>query len=147
MSGARDEYLVVRAGARRVALPLASLVEVIETAACLTVPAREPALRGVMRVRGRLVPLVHLGAFLDGRPCPEAVGEAAVVVAVGERRLCLEVEEAAEVVRVEALPLAVDASLPWASGVARLPEGMVPLLDVPAVGARLMETGTVDEHR
>ena len=144
--GAAGEFLLVLSGTRRVALTLGDLVEVVETTSCRPVPAREPALRGVMAVRERLLPLVHLGALLDGRACPPALGEAAVVVAVGtaagSRRLCFEVDAAEAVVRAPLLPVPPEAALPWAAALARLPDGLVPLLDLPALGARLMETGS-----
>lgn len=140
-AGAR-EFLLVRSGRRRVGLPLEHLVEVLEAEACHPVPSREPAVRGVASVRGRLLPVLHLGALLDGAPCPPARGETCVVVAVGARRLCLEVDEAESVAREALLPVPSEAGMPWAAALARLPEGLVPLLDLPAVGARLIDTGS-----
>ncbi|HEU4698068.1 MAG TPA: chemotaxis protein CheW [Gemmatimonadales bacterium] len=140
--GSAREFLLVRAGRRRVGLPLEHLVEVLETGPCHPVPSREPAVRGVANVRGRLLPVLHLGALLDGGPCPPGQGEACVVVAVGGRRVCLEVDDAESVVREALLPVPPEAGMPWAAALARLPEGLVPLLDLPAVGARLIDTGT-----
>ena len=91
--------LLARAGARRVALPLEHLVEVIDPGAAVAVPGREPAFRGLANLRGRLVPLVHLGALLDGGSCPPAQSDAAVVISVDGRTLCLEVEAVEEVTR------------------------------------------------
>jgi chemotaxis signal transduction protein len=136
-----QEFLVVRAGPRRVGLALEHLVEVTETGPCHAVPSAEAALRGVTQVRGRLVPVLHLGALLDGRGCPSQVGETTIVVAVGARRLCLEVDEAETVAREALLPVPPEAGMPWAAALARRPEGLVPLLDLPAIGARLTETG------
>ncbi len=129
--------LVVRAGRRRVALPLEHLIEVVEPEAVLPVPGREPALRGLTRLRGRLLPLIHLGALLDGGPCPEAAGTAAVVIAVGGRRIGLEVEEVEDVLRQADPPVPAGEALPWAAGVARLSSGPIPVLDVAALGGRL----------
>jgi chemotaxis signal transduction protein len=119
--------LLAWAGARRVALPLEHLVEVVDPGPAVPVPAREPALRGLASLRGRLIPLVHLGALLDGGRCPVVPSDAAIVIAVGGRALCLEVE-----------------ALPWAVGVVRAPEGPVPILDVAAVGSRLLEGGPAE---
>ncbi|MBA3258166.1 MAG: chemotaxis protein CheW [Gemmatimonadales bacterium] len=132
-------YLLVRAGGRRVGLPLASVVEVLEPGPTYAVPALEPAVRGVTAVRGTLLPLVDLGALLAGRPCAAARGGAAVVVKVGGRQLCLEVDEAEEVLREGGLPVPAGTALPWAAGVARHPDGLVPLLDLTALGARITE--------
>jgi hypothetical protein len=43
------------------------------------------------------------------------------------------------VVRQPALPVPPGSTLPWAIGVARHPEGMVPLLDLGALSSRFME--------
>lgn len=133
--------LVVRAGRRRVALALEHLIEVVEPPAVLPVPSRQPALRGLVPLRGGLVPLIHLGALLEGEACPEAAGTAAVVVAVGGRRICLEVEEVEEVLRQADPPVPAGEALPWATGVTRLPSGLVPVLDLPALGGRLAGAG------
>jgi hypothetical protein len=49
----------------------------------------------------------------------------------------VEVDEAEAIIRGEPLPLPKGESLPWASGVIRLSDGLVPLVDLEAVGERL----------
>jgi len=142
MSGPAFAMLLVRAGKRQVALSLDHLVEVVDPGVPIGVPARQPAFRGLTTVRGRLLPLVHLGALLDGGACPAGVGSAGIVIAVGDRRICLEVEAAEEVVREPALPVPAGEALPWALGVTRVPGGLVPVLDIPALGGRLAEGGS-----
>jgi hypothetical protein len=44
------------------------------------------------------------------------------------------------VLREPGLPVPGDASLPFAVAVARQPDGIVPLLDLTAIGARISET-------
>ena len=135
--------LLVRAGRRSVALALDHLVEVVDPGTPIGVPAQQPALRGLTSIRGRLVPLIHLGALLDGTACPDGVSDAGVVIAVGDRRICLEVEAVEDVLRESALPVPPGAeALPWAQGVTRGPNGLVPVLDIPALGGRLAEGGS-----
>lgn len=141
MSAAIPAVLVVLAGGRRVALALEHLIEVVEPGTPVAVPARQPSIRGVTIVRGRLLPLVHLGALLSGGGCPQQVGEAAVVIAVGSHRICLEVEAVEEVLREAALPVPPGETLPWAAGVIRTADGLLPVLDMPALGGRLMDGG------
>jgi hypothetical protein len=62
-----------------------------------------------------------------------------VVVTMGGRRLCLEVDDAEVLVREPVLPVPPGEALPWAVGVARYAEGLVPLLDLPALSSRLTE--------
>jgi chemotaxis signal transduction protein len=139
LSGRGGGFLLVRTGSRRVGLELSHVIEVTEIGAVHTVPAIDPALRGVAAVHGRMVPVVHLGALLEARPCPPREGNLVVLIAVDGRHMCLEVDEAEIVVRKAPLPVPPGATLPWAIGVARLPDGLVPLLDLPLVSSRFVE--------
>ena len=139
MTASHDGYLLVRAGGRTVGLSLDQVVEVLDLGDTFPVPAVEPAVRGVTRVRGRIMPLVHLGALLEGSPCPEERGDAAVVVELSGCRVCLEVEAAESVLRGSGFPVPADAAMPWAIAVARTEGGLLPLLDLTALGARILE--------
>jgi chemotaxis signal transduction protein len=135
-------WLLVRAGGRRVGLALDQVIEVLDLGPVYPVPSTEPAVRGVTSSRGRLVPLVHLASLLDGRASAASGGGTAVMVRLGGRRVCLEVDDAEEVLREPGLPVPEDAALPFAVAVARQPDGIVPLLDLTAIGARISETAT-----
>jgi chemotaxis signal transduction protein len=132
-------HLLVRAGRRLVGLPLDQVVEVLDPGTAFPVPSLEPAVRGVAVVRGRILPLLHLGALLDGAACPAARSELGVLVELAGRRVCLEVEDAESVLYDPGLPVPAGAALPWAAAVARTEGGLVPLLDLAALGARFME--------
>jgi chemotaxis signal transduction protein len=139
MSLTRAGYLLVRAGERLVGLSLDQVVEVLDVGDIFSVPAVEPAVRGVTRVRGRIMPMVHLGALLEGTSCPNERGDTAVVVELNGRRVCLEVEGAETVLREAGLPISSEAAMPWAVAVARTESGLLPLLDLTALGARITE--------
>jgi purine-binding chemotaxis protein CheW len=139
MTSKGEGYLLVRAGGRRVGLALAQVVEVLDPGPTYPVPAVEPAVRGVTSVRGRILPLIHLGALLEGTGCPESRGEVAIVVQVGGRTLCLEVEEAETVLNEPGLPVPSGTALAWAVAVARTDDGLIPLLDLTALGGRIKE--------
>lgn len=132
-------FLLVRTGSRRVGLELDQIVELIQVGAVHRVPSREPSVRGVAHVRGRLIPVVHLGALLEAGPCPARGGDLAVVVTVDGKRVCLEIDDAEVVVREPALPVPPGSTLPWAIGIARHPDGLVPVLDLAALSSRFME--------
>jgi chemotaxis signal transduction protein len=142
MSRMAGGFLLVRAGARRVGLQLSQVIEVTQLGPVYPVPSVEPAVRGVVAVQGRMVPVVHLGALLEGSPCPVKTEDLAVVVMLDDRRLCLEIEEAEILVRQPALPVPPGETLPWAIGVAKHEDGLVPLLDLSALGSRLMEAAS-----
>jgi len=135
-------WLLVRVGARRVGLALGDVVEVQDAGPVYPVPSREPAVRGVTTARAGILPLMHLGALLEGTGCPERRGETTVLVRVAGRPLCLEVDDAEEVLSDRGHPVPPGATLPFAAAVARLPEGLVPLLDLTALVARISETTT-----
>lgn len=128
-------YLLVRAGGRPVGLAIEGVVEVFTPEAVYPVPSGSPAVRGVVPVRGRLVPLVHLGALLGG-PCPAATGDTAVLVDA-PRPIALEVESAEAVIHEPLLPPPEGEQLPWAVGLAAAAAGPVPVLDLAAIVARL----------
>jgi hypothetical protein len=94
-------------------------------------------------MQGRMVAVIHLGALLEGVSCPSELGDTGVLVSVGGRCLCLEVDEAELMVRDRALPVPQGTTLPWAFGVAKHAGGLVPLLDLPALSSRFMETGLI----
>jgi chemotaxis signal transduction protein len=139
MSGSAG-HLLVRAGGRLVGLPLNRVVEVLDPGAAFPVPSLEPSVRGVTVVRGRILPLIHLGALLDGGACPRERSDTGVMVDLAGRRLCLEVEQAESVLYDAGLPVPTGTALPWAAAVARTDGGLVPLLDLDALGARITET-------
>jgi chemotaxis signal transduction protein len=132
-------WLLVRAGGRRVGLMLEQVVEVLDLGPVHPVPSTDPSVRGVTSSRGRIVPLVHLATLLGGNG---GQGGTAVLVRLATRRVCVEVDDAEEVVREPGLPVPPDISLPFAVAVARRPEGIVPLLDLTAVGTRIAETAS-----
>jgi chemotaxis signal transduction protein len=132
-------HLLVRAGRRLVGLPLAQVIAVLDPGRTFAVPALEPAVRGVAVVRGRILPLVHLGALLEGKACPDERTEIGVLVELSGRRVCLEVEDAESVLYQPGLPVAPGAGLPWAAAVARTDAGLVPLLDLAVLGLRISE--------
>jgi chemotaxis signal transduction protein len=136
---AEHGYLLVRVEGRPFGLPLGRVLEVGELGEVLDVPRVLSAMRGLTPVRGRLVPLVHLGALLGDREPPSERGRTAVLVELGRqtRLVALEVDDADEVVREPALPVPPGESLPWAGSVARREGALVPILDLALVEDRI----------
>ena len=137
-------YLLVRAGGRPYGLPVARVLEVGDATEVLSIPRKVPSVRGLTPLRGRLVPLVHLGAFLSGGDIPVAEGGGAavrtvVLVELGAsgKQVAFEVDDVDAVVREEPLPVPRGQTLPWASGVAEQQDGLVPILDLDALGDRI----------
>ena len=133
-------YLLVRSEGKPYGLPVARVLEVSDATEVLTVPRRLPAVRGLTPMRGRLVPLIHLGAFLAGRAAPESSGVRTIVlVELKGQQVAFEVDDADAVVREQPLAVPQGQSLPWATGVAQQGTGgqLVPILDLDALGDRI----------
>jgi chemotaxis signal transduction protein len=139
MSRTASGFLLVRVGPRRVGLELSQVLAVMPLGEVHPVPVVEMAVRGLVMVQGRMLPLVHLRSLLEGKACPAEPGTVGVVISIAGRRLCLEVEDAEVLVREPVLPVPDGEALPWAVGVARYADKLVPLLDLPALSTRLME--------
>ena len=150
-------YLLVRVAGKAYGLPVGRVLEVGDASEVLTVPRKLPAVRGLTPLRGRLVPLIHLGALLSGTAAPAdpvAGVRTVVLVEIGGgagggsphaqgaagRQVAFEVDDADAVVREQPLPVPRGQTLPWAVGVAEQGEGegLVPILDLDALGDRIL---------
>lgn len=136
-------YLLVRSEGKTYGLPVGRVLEVGDATEVLQIPRTLPAVRGLTPLRGRLVPLIHLGAFLSGREAPPVAEGVRTVVLVelgageGGRQVAFEVDDADAVVREQPLPVPRGQTLPWAAGVAEQENGLVPILDLDALGDRI----------
>lgn len=136
-------YLLVRSEGKLYGLPVARVLEVGDATEVLSIPRKLPAMRGLTPLRGRLVPLVHLGAFLTGSDAPggpPSGTRTVVLVELGAsgKQVAFEVDDADAVVREHPLPVPRGQTLPWAAGVAEQEDGgLVPILDLDALGDRI----------
>jgi chemotaxis signal transduction protein len=135
-------YLLVRSEGKAYGFPVGRVLEVGDATEVLSVPRTLPAVRGLTPLRGRLVPLVHLGAFLTGTDAPAAAPNAVRTVVLVElgasgKQVAFEVDDADAVVREQPLPVPRGQTLPWAAGVAEQEGGLVPILDLDALGDRI----------
>ena len=132
-------YLLVRANGKQYGLPIEEVVEVVDRAASEPVPGGQRAGRGVVKVRGQMLPVVHLGALLNDRTPPEEETGTMVVTRFSDnKRVAFEVDDADAVVRDVPIPVPPGTELPWASGLARYREALIPILDVKLLGDRLV---------
>ncbi|HLQ59775.1 MAG TPA: chemotaxis protein CheW [Gemmatimonadales bacterium] len=137
-------YLLVRSEGKSYGLPIGRVLEVGDATEVLNIPRKLPAMRGLTPLRGRLVPLIHLAAFLTGSEAPAAAAAGVrtvvlVELGAGGRQVAFEVDDADAVVREQPLPVPRGQTLPWAAGVAeREAGGLVPILDLDALGDRIV---------
>lgn len=88
-------YLRCRVGTVWLALPVEVVQEVCELVEATPVPLTAPHVLGVFNLRGRVVPLLDLGRFLEqqGSPAVEAASDERTprVVVLGAERMCVGV--------------------------------------------------------
>ena len=138
-------YLLVRSQGKSYGFPVGRVLEVGDATEVLDIPRTLPAVRGLTTLRGRLVPLIHLGAFLTGIEAPAVAPRGVRTVVLVElgatgKQVAFEVDDADAVVREQPLPVPRGQTLPWAAGVGE-PEGgggLVPILDLDALGDRIV---------
>lgn len=125
--------LLVRVGGKPYALAVDQVEQIVPIDQVLVVPAACAAVRGVARVHGELVPVVHLGAAVSHAPVPKTTPHTAVLVRMAEQRLALEVDEAADLLPDAPEPVPAAWELPWAVGITRYEGAMIPVVDVVAL--------------
>ncbi len=131
-------YLLIRVGEERLGLRLQDVRQVADRGEVAAAPGAHPAVLGVTRLGTQLVPLVDLGQLLhltdrSPRPC-----DTVVLALCGGKPVAFQVDGADAVVRQAPEPAPGAWRLPWASGVARSPEGLIPIVDMAALAERLM---------
>lgn len=135
--------LILRSADRTMAVRVEVVIEVGDRGTWQVVPSRLPAMRGVVMVRGRLVPLIHLGSLVGNRLAPP---EPAPVMVVAESRgqwVALEVDE---VDTASAGDLVADeqaGGLPGLSaGALKRDDKWIPVLNLEALATRWQEPAT-----
>ena len=139
-------YLLVRAGGSNYGLLLEQVVEVIDGFGVDPAPSVHAAVRGVARMRGQLVPLVHLASLIGDSAPPDEVGITAVLTDCFGSLVALEVDDADAVLTEEPDPVPEAWRLPWAIGVGRVNGAIVPVIDIELLAERLLAFGVGEER-
>jgi purine-binding chemotaxis protein CheW len=122
-------HLRIRVGAEQYALDLEHVLEVVELGEVTPVPGSGATLLGLRNLRGEILPALDLSAMLG--VAGGSAQRSLVVVAEGDRRAGLAVDEAIDLSQLPEASAAVDSSL-IRGGV--LVEGaLVGVVDVSAV--------------
>jgi len=134
----RDSYHLVTFGLGRecYGVPIESVQEIIRAAGITPVPGAPCHVRGVINLRGRIIPVVDLRKRLglDGREASEE--QRIMVVELGARRLGMLVDSVSQVIRVPAALVeeipeeAVSVDEKYVLGVGKLEERLVFIIDL-----------------
>ncbi len=131
-------HVVFRIERERYALPLAAVREVVVAPETLVpVPRSGPLVRGVMNLRGRVVPVVDLAAVLavkSASPMPKIV-----LLDRGRRDLGLLVSEVEGIESLEKMTTAGHAAPAFVRGLARLGALALTVLDPDSLDAAVAQ--------
>jgi purine-binding chemotaxis protein CheW len=149
-----QRYLTFRLGGTSYAIGILKVQEIIGLLRVTPVPGTPPYVRGVVNLRGRIIPVVDLCTRFGLPPVPDTDRTCIVITQVtgahGAVTMGVVVEDVAQVVdlppdRVEAVPeFGVAVRTDFLTGVARLDEDVILLLDIDAVLSR-EEAGLVED--
>ncbi|MCE0492444.1 chemotaxis protein CheW [Vibrio salinus] len=99
------QYLTFLCAGERLAVEILDVKELLEVMTMTRVPMTPPFIRGVMNLRGSVVPIVDLSARLAGKPCTLTKRSSIVLVEVvqGEHTqvLGMLVDEVSEILEID----------------------------------------------
>ena len=149
LSAATDNaqrYLTFRLGETSYAIGILKVQEIIGLLRITPVPGTPSHVRGVINLRGRVIPIVDLCQRFEMPAAPDTERTCIVITQVtgarGPATMGVVVEDVAQVVdlppdRVEAVPeFGIHVRTDFLTGVARLEENVILLLDIDAVLSR-----------
>ena len=124
------QLVVFSLGDEEYALPIADVHEIIRYTEPRSVASSVGWIRGVISLRGKIVPVYDLAARLGDARDPDHPPQKIVIVESAERMAGVIVDDVAEVLTVdcdsvEPLPSAADASI---DGIARIEDRLIVLL-------------------
>ena len=125
-----------------IGLPILQCREILRPSAITRVPEAPAYVRGIVNLRGRIVPAVDTRACLGFELAPLTARSRLLVVEVSARQFALVVDRISRIVKLETSDIdvrAVEAAVPYAVGVARLGGTAIFLTDV----ERILHRGIV----
>ncbi|MFC5404530.1 chemotaxis protein CheW [Cohnella soli] len=133
-----SDYIVIGLNGEPYALPLADIQEIIKRQPVTEVPCDKPYVKGIMNLRGRIVPVIGLGDRI-GMPEAEASPASRIVVVSaedGDIGVCVDVVEQVASLE-EVLPPTTEqtggVSRGYLSGIGKLNGRLIGVLDLKAV--------------
>jgi len=138
-AGAKDEirqYVTFFLRDEEYAIPILQCREIVRITAITRVPEAPDHVRGVVNLRGHIVPAIDTRQRLGGEPAPTTAKSRLIVVEVAGRLFALIVDRVARILKVAASaiePLPAGAALPGAIGVVRVGESVVHVMDADRV--------------
>lgn len=144
VAGGKQDFVTIFLSGQWVGIPVLAVHDVLNPQPITPIPHSDPAVAGVLNLRGRIVTAVDLRVQLGFEARDPSEPHMSVVVEYGAESYSLLIDKVGDVVSVpddcfEKNPVTLDERLRNVSnGVYRLEEGLLVVLDV----ARLLDFGT-----
>ncbi len=128
-------YVAFRLDREEFGLPVESVREILRVGETTRVPQAPPHIRGLMNVRGSILPVVEIRTRIGLAPLDPGPSARVVVLEVGDRVLGLLVDRVTRVTKVRVSEIepppaeVVTARTDYVVGVAKRAEGLLILLD------------------
>jgi purine-binding chemotaxis protein CheW len=129
------QIVVFSLGADEYALPIEQVQEIIRYAQPRSVASDSPSIRGVISLRGKIIPVCDLASHLGSAAGDEPAGGKVVIVEAGDSTAGILVDDVAEVLTVsdsdvEDVPTAGNDAI---SGIAKVGDRLIVLLDTAGI--------------
>ena len=129
------QIVVFSLGDEEYALPIEQVQEIIRYAEPRSVASNSPSIRGVISLRGKIVPVCDLASHLGSTHTHDEVGGKVVIVEAGESTAGILVDDVAEVLTISAedvddVPTASSEAI---NGIAKVGDRLIVLLDTAGI--------------
>lgn len=136
-------HVVFRLERDRYALPLSAVREVVVAPTEYTrVPRAPSSVRGVVNLRGRVVPVVDLGVLLEVGAHPASTPTRLILLELGRRELGLLITDVDGIESIEKVMPAPQRARPTIRGLARLGALAITVLSAEGVDAEVARAFT-----
>jgi len=129
------QIVVFSLGDEEYALPIEQVQEIIRYAEPRSVASNSPSIRGVISLRGKIVPVCDLASHLGSTHTHDEVGGKVVIVEAGESTAGILVDDVAEVLTISAEDVdeVPTASSDAINGIAKVGDRLIVLLDTAGI--------------
>jgi purine-binding chemotaxis protein CheW len=131
----RLEILVFVMGDRRYGLPAADIQELVRAVAITPLPGAPPMVEGVVNIRGRVIPVHDIRPRLGLPAKALELSDHLIVIGALDAPAALRIDRAIALTEAEFEDVTEGTSAAGAARVAKLTDGLVPILELAAIRA------------
>ncbi|BBI35770.1 chemotaxis protein CheW [Cohnella abietis] len=132
-----SNYVVVGLNSEKYALSISEVQEIIKVQPLTDVPCNKPYVKGVINLRGKIVPVIGLASRFGVAEALPSSSDRIVIVSSGEEDIGIWVDSVEQVALFEEILPPTDSGIgatqSFLSGLARLNDRLVSVLDLHSV--------------